>query len=135
MLSALAASLVLTLDPIAQPPAPRGLAQMVVIDPTPQVEAQHSALWVPAGAYGMGLLSGGAAAILVEYHTRNGDGTRNVKPPLLWGSVALLLGTLPGILLGESARIPDNEKARGAVGVLDVAGTAAMIYAVSQILR
>ncbi len=133
MLSAFAAALVLTLADV--PPPPRALPQMVVIDPIPQERPPRSALWVPAGGYGMGTIFAGLALIGVEYSTRRVDNTRNTRPPLLAGAAGLVVGIVPGILLGQAARDPDNEKGRGAVGVLDAAGTAALIYGLTQVFR
>jgi hypothetical protein len=133
LLSALATALVLTLA--ESPPPQHPLPQMVVIDPIPQERPPRSGLWVPAGGYGMGAIFSGLALIGVEYSTRHLDGTRNTRPPLLAGAAGLLVGIVPGLLLGQAARDPDNEKGRGAVGVLDVAGTAALIYGLTQVFR
>jgi hypothetical protein len=95
----------------------------------------RSPLWVPAGGYGMAMVFGGGAGILTEYSTRSNNGLRNVKPPLIGMGLGLLAGVVPGMLLGQTARVEENEKARGAIGVLDVAGSAAMYYAFTQIFR
>jgi hypothetical protein len=140
LLSAVAATLVLFLDPSQVPTAaaqPQWVPQSTSIQltgsdaPAPQL---RSKFWSGMGAAGMGLTFAGGAGILTEYSTRGYSG-RNIHPPLYAMGAAFLAGALPGWILGEGARREENEKGRGAVGILDLVGIAAVLYSFTQIYR
>jgi hypothetical protein len=82
----------------------------------------------------MAMTFAGGAGILTEYSTRKQFG-RNIRPPMVAMGLGLVAGLVPGWLLGESSRTNENEKARGAIGILDVAGTAAVIFALHSIYQ
>ena len=135
-MTALATALALTLEPgsALKAPRPAWAAAAGPGDQDANVVPLRSSFWVPAGGYGMATTFAGGAAILTEYSTRALSG-RNVRPPLIAMGLGLLLGAVPGLLLGQNAREEDNDRARGAVGVLDLAGTGAMILAFKSIYR
>jgi len=137
LLTALATALVLTLETGAQgaPPKPAWAGQASSSDPDLSPPPLRSALWIPAGGYGLATTFAGPAAILTEYGTRRGDGQRNIGPPLIAMGVGFLVGLVPGLILGNNARQEDESRNRGAVGVLDLAGSAAMFFAFTQIYR
>ena len=133
MLTVLATALVLTLDPGGQAVLPRP-SWAAPAEAKTTVKPLRSALWIPAGAYGMATTFAGGAGILTEYSTRRVQGS-NITPPLIALAIGFLAGIVPGALLGQGAREDDNEKGRGAIGVLDVAGSAAVFFAFTQIFK
>ena len=133
MLTAIATALVLTLDPAGQAELPRP-NWAAPAEQKATVKPLRSALWIPAGGYGMAMTFAGGAGILTEYSTRHSQGS-NIKPPLIALAAGFLAGIVPGALLGQGGREDDNEKARGAIGVLDLAGSAAVYFALTQIYK
>jgi hypothetical protein len=136
LLSVVAASLVLTLQTGQIPAAGGPPAWAASVSTQEQITAPQlrSSLWRPAGAYGMAMTFAGGAGILTEYSTRKQLG-RNIHPPMIGMGLGLLAGLVPGWLLGESSRVEENAKGRGAIGVLDLAGTAAVIFALRSIYQ
>ena len=135
MLSLLAA-LSLTLDPAQLPKQPAPWADGAN---TPAASAENpprrSALWTGLGTYGLAATFAGGGGVVAEYMTRSTLEGRNVKAGLIGMAAGLAVGLVPGYLLGDSARNESNDKGRGAVVLLDTAGTAAVFFALTQIFK
>jgi hypothetical protein len=140
MFGAVAASLVLSLShaqaaTAVQPPA--GFSDVRPLEAAVEQE-RKSALWIPAGGFGLGAIFGGIAGVMTEaawtalnHTTRNGYKT----PGLIAMSGAFLAGAIPGGILGNEARKPANDRARNTIVLLDVAGAMALGVGLQRVLK
>jgi hypothetical protein len=140
MFGAVAASLVLSLTQaqaatVIQPPPAFADTRPLEAEAEPE---RKSALWVPAGAFGLGGMFAGIAGVMTEaaWKALNHTTANHYKTEgLIAMSAAMIAGAIPGGILGNEARSPSAEKTRNTVVLLDVAGAMAFGFGLSRVLK